>query len=245
MERCSIRILRQQARYVKITAMQKNTPRREDGLSRERIIEESIALLDSRGEAGLTFRALAERLATGTGAIYWHISNKNDLLTSACNEIVTRTLKTAAADVSPEQAIRALALALFDAIDARPWLGSALTRAPLQSPMVSILEGLGQQVCRMRVPMPEQFAAASALLNYILGVSVQNAANAELGRALGGDRAAILGHVAAAWARLDADEFPFTRSVAEQLPVHDDRADFLVGIDLILRGMFTTQKAHV
>jgi hypothetical protein len=48
-------ILLQQARYVKITAMQKNTPRREDGLSCERIIEESIALLDSRGEAGLTF----------------------------------------------------------------------------------------------------------------------------------------------------------------------------------------------
>ena len=225
--------------------MQKNTPRREDGLSRERIIEESIALLDSRGEAGLTFRALSERLATGAGAIYWHVANKNDLLISACNEIVTRALNAAVADVAPEDAIRAVALGLFDAIDARPWVGSALTRAPLESPMVRILEGLGQQVNRMRVPGPQQFAAASALLSYILGVSVQNAANAQMGRALGGDRSAILGQVAEAWAQLDADAFPFTRSIARQLALHDDRADFLAGINLILRGMHATHTIQV
>ena len=30
---------------------------------------------------------------------------------------------------------------------------------------------------------------------------------------------------------------PFVRSVAAQMSAHDDRADFLVGIDLILQGM--------
>ncbi|MCP3707205.1 hypothetical protein M3I54_09460 [Paraburkholderia sp. CNPSo 3274] len=49
--------------------------RRGDSLSRERIIEVSIELLDSSGESGLTFRALAERLATGS---------RRDLL--ACRE---------------------------------------------------------------------------------------------------------------------------------------------------------------
>jgi len=39
--------------------------RREESLSRERIIEASIELLDSSGEEGLTFRMLSERLATG------------------------------------------------------------------------------------------------------------------------------------------------------------------------------------
>ncbi|MYM66023.1 TetR family transcriptional regulator [Pseudoduganella sp. FT55W] len=218
--------------------MMKNTPRREDGLSRERIIEESIALLDSSGESGLTFRALAERLATGAGAIYWHVANKGDLLTAACDAIVARTLLAApVADAAPQEVIRALALGLFDAIDAHPWVGPALTRAPLQMPMVRILERLGQQVRAMGVAEAGQFAAASALLSYIVGVSVQNAANAQMGRALGGDRTAILGEVASAWSALDADEYPFTRSIAAQFPQHDDRADFLAGIELILRGI--------
>lgn len=218
--------------------MKKNTPRREDGLSRERIIEESIALLDSGGESGLTFRALAERLATGAGAIYWHVANKSDLLTAACDDIVARTLDEASLiDAAPQDVVRALALGLFDAIDAHPWLGSALTNASLQMPMVRILERLGQQVRAMGVPEVAQLASASALLSYVVGVSVQNAANAQLGRKLGGDRETILVQVAQGWAQLDAETFPFTRSIAAQFHAHDDRADFLAGIDLILRGM--------
>jgi AcrR family transcriptional regulator len=70
----------------------RSTQRREESLSRDRIIEASIALLDSSGESGLTFRALSERLATGPGAIYWHIASKSDLLTAACDAIVARTM---------------------------------------------------------------------------------------------------------------------------------------------------------
>lgn len=237
MERCSIGILRQHGRCVKIAAMIKNALRREDGLSRERIIEESIALLDGSGESGLTFRALSERLATGAGALYWHVANKHDLLTAACDEVVARALSASVGHAAPDDVIRTLALALFDAIDERPWVGAALTKAPLQSPLVRILERLGQQVRLAGVPAQQQFATASALLSYIVGASVQNAANAQIGRALVGDRAAILGEVAQAWSQLDVDAYPFTRSIAAQLAVHDDRADFLAGINLILRGM--------
>src|SRR5579864_5471195 len=101
-------------------------PRREDSLSRDRIIEASIELLDRSGENGLTFRALSEHLATGPGAIYWHIDNKRDLLAAACDAVITRTLNETAV-TSPEKTIRAVALSLFDVIDKHPWVGSALT----------------------------------------------------------------------------------------------------------------------
>ncbi|WP_371866202.1 TetR/AcrR family transcriptional regulator [Duganella radicis] len=184
-----------------------------------------------------TFRSLSERLATGAGAIYWHVANKNDLLTAACDAMVGHALGQPVTDASPHETIRALALSLFDTIDAHPWVGSALTRSPLQMPVVRILERLGQQVRAMGVAEAGQFAAVSALLSYIVGVSVQNAANAQMGRALGGDREAILAEAAQAWSALDADAFPFVRSIAAQFPAHDDRADFLAGIDLILRGL--------
>src|ERR1700761_9664396 len=105
-------------------------PRREESLTRDSIIEASIALLDSSGASGLTFRALSERLATGAGAIYWHIANKSDLLTAACDAIVARTIEAHVVAATPEATIRSLALGLFDAIDAHPWVGSALTHAP-------------------------------------------------------------------------------------------------------------------
>ena len=216
--------------------------RREESLSRDRIIEASIALLDHSGEGGLTFRTLSERLATGPGAIYWHIANKSELLTAACDAIVARTMNAPVIGATPEATIRALALGMFDAIDAHPWVGSALTHAPGQSPMVRILERIGQQVRALGVPDDTQWAVVSALLSYILGVSGQNAANAQFARAHRLDRSNFLEAVSTAWSQLDPDEYPFTRSVAGQLRAHDDRMDFLAGIDLILSGIDSSQR---
>ncbi|SDR95691.1 TetR/AcrR family transcriptional regulator [Bradyrhizobium canariense] len=213
------------------------TRRREEALSRDRIIEAAIAILDSSGEDGLTFRTLSERLATGPGAIYWHIANKSELLTAACDAIVARTMNAPLVGATPEATIRALALGMFDAIDAHPWVGSALTRAPGQLPMVRILEAIAQQVRALGVPDQEQWATVGALLNYILGVGGQNAANGQLARTRGVDRSDFLEAVSTAWSQLDPDQYPFTRSVAGQLRAHDDRMDFLAGIDLILRGI--------
>jgi AcrR family transcriptional regulator len=197
--------------------------------------------LDGSGEGGLTFRTLSERLATGPGAIYWHIANKSDLLTAACDAIIARTMNAPLGSVTagtpPEATIRLLALTMFDAIDAHPWVGSALTRSPGQSPMLRIVERIGQQLRVLGVPKKEHWVTASALLNYILGVAGRNAANGQLARTLGLDRSDFLEAVSTAWSQLDPEEYPFTRSLAGQLRSHDDRKDFLAGIDLILRGI--------
>lgn len=212
-------------------------PRRDDALSRERIIAASIELLDSGGEAALTFRTLSERLATGPGAIYGHIASKHDLLVAACDAIVSRTVDLGTAGAAPKATVRSLALAMFDAMDAHPWIGAALTWTAGQLTMVRIIECLGQQVCALGVAPEKHWATISALLNFILGVGGQNAANAQAARLRGAGRAEVLGAVAASWSQLDAQAYPFVRSVAAQMSAHDDRADFLVGIDLILEGM--------
>jgi AcrR family transcriptional regulator len=215
----------------------RSSPRRDVSLSRDRIIDASIAILDDSGEDGLTFRTLSERLATGPGAIYWHVANKSELLTAACDTIVARTMRETPTGATPEANMRAFALDLFDAIDAHPWVGSALTHAPGQLPMVRILERIGQQVRALGVPQAQQWAAVGTLLNYILGVGGQNAATGKFGRTQGLDRSDFLDTVATAWSLLDPDAYPFTRSVAGQLRTHDDRQDFLAGIDLILGGI--------
>jgi AcrR family transcriptional regulator len=218
-----------------------SSPRREESLSREQIIEASIQLLDGSGEGGLTFRTLSERLATGPGAIYWHIANKSDLMTAACDAIIARTMNAPLASntrgATPHATIRLLALAMFDAIDAHPWVGSALTRAPGQSPMVRIVERIGQQIRALGVPEKEHWVTVSALLNYILGVGGRNAANGQLARTQGLDRSDFLEAVSIVWSQLDPEQYPFARSLAGEMRAHDDRKDFLAGIDLILRGI--------
>jgi AcrR family transcriptional regulator len=219
----------------------RRTLRGEASLSRERIIEAAIALLDDGGETGLTFRALSERLGTGAGAIYWHIADKEDLLDAACDAVVADTLRAAAGGPTPQDALRATGLGLFDAIDAHPWVGAQLARAPSRMPMVRILESIGREVHAMGLADAALWRGASSLLHYILGVAGQNAANRQFARAHKLVREDFLGGVADQWAGLDAAAYPMTRAMAAQLRGHDDRADFLGGIDLILDGIAARQ----
>jgi AcrR family transcriptional regulator len=218
----------------------RNTERREDALSRERIVDAAVELLDVAGEGGLTFRALAAHLKTGPGAIYWHVANKGELLAAAADAVLTRAM---AADDTSEDGIRAVALGVFDAIDEHPWVGTQLTSAPSQAPLLRIFERIGRQVQALGVPAAAHFTAASAVLNYIVGVGRQNAANARAHQG-GLGRKDFLETAADAWASLDPDEYPFTRNVADQLRNHDDRAEFLAGVELILAGI-ASQSAVV
>ena len=131
--------------------------RRTDALSKERIVEAAIEILDAEGESALTFRALAARLATGTGAIYWHVANKDELLAAATDDVIARAMTEVVAAAEPQEAIRAIALGVFDAIDAHPWVGAQLSREPWQPAMLQIFEGIGAQLQALGVPERAQF----------------------------------------------------------------------------------------
>ncbi|OXM51176.1 TetR/AcrR family transcriptional regulator [Amycolatopsis alba] len=211
---------------------------REDALSRERIVEAAVELLDAAGERGLTFRTLTERLATGPGAIYWHVANKAELLDAATDSLISDALAVDPTG-SPEEEIRVLALGLFEAIARHPWLSTQLavqlSRSPWGSVTPRIFESIGQRVSALGVPEATWFTATSALAHYIFGAAGQNAANV---RVLDGvDRAEFLHAAASAWEDLDSGEFPFMKSIAGQVREHDDREQFLTGIDLILTGI--------
>ncbi|MFI8490220.1 TetR/AcrR family transcriptional regulator [Streptomyces rubrogriseus] len=219
--------------------------RRQEPLSRERIVGAAVELLDTVGERGLTFRALAERLATGPGAIYWHITGKAELLGAATDAVVTAAVTAGPTDAadSPEDAVRAVALGLWDATEAHPWLAAQLatqlSRTPWGTVAPRIFESLGRQVRAMGVPEAHWFTASSALMHYILGAAGQNAANSPSAGPAGADvdRDEFLDTVSTAWEGLDPDAYPFTRAVADQVRGHDDREQFLAGITLVLTGI--------
>ena len=220
----------------------RRTERRADALSLERIVEAAVGILDAGGANALTFRTLASRLATGSGAIYWHVADKDALLAAAADHVVARAMAGAAGGASPREAIRSLALAVFDAIDAHPWVGAQLSGDPWQYAVLRILEGIGVQVTALGLSGRQvRFDAATALLSFILGLAGQYAIGSRH-LASDVDRAAFLRAVAARWAQLEPAQHPFVREVAVHLPEHDDREQFLAGIDLVLAGIETARR---
>ena len=218
-------------------------PRRREALSRDVIVQAATEILDAGGEDALTLRALTVRLATGYGAIYHHVADRNDLLAAATDHVIARALIDLDADTEPQQALRAAALGLFDAIVAHTWVGAQLNREPWRPPLLDIFEIVSDQLQAFGVPEEGLSDSAGVLVNYILGVAGQNAANARALASSKMDRSAFLAHVAAQWAQLDPAKYPSVRKARTQLREHDDREQFLVGIDLILAGIETVNRA--
>jgi AcrR family transcriptional regulator len=218
-------------------------PRRTEALSRDVIVKAATEILDAEGEDALTLRALTARLTTGYGAIYHHLADRDDLLAAATDHVIARIVTDLAVDAEPQETLRVVALGLFDAIVAHPWIGSQLTREPWPPTLLDIYESVSEQLQALDVPQRAVSASAGVLVDYILGVAGQNAANA---RALVNskmDRSTFLATVAAQWAQLDPVRYPSMHKAGTQLREHDDREQFLAGIDLILAGIETVNRA--
>jgi AcrR family transcriptional regulator len=213
-----------------MTSPPQRNPRRSDALSRERIIEATIEILDAAGESGLTVRAVTGRLSTGRGAIYHHIADKDDLLAAAADGVIGQVVAAAAG--GGDDPLRALALGIFDAIEAHPWVGSQLSREPLQPAVLRIWKSIGVPLRELGVAGAALSDAGSALVNYVLGAAAQHAAGA---RRVPDDaaRRAYLEEFAAEWVRHD----PLVRESAALLSEHDDREQFLAGVDIFLAGI--------
>lgn len=216
-----------------MTSSTPRSPRRTDALSPERIVEAAIEILDAAGEDGLTVRAVTARLATGRGALYHHVAGRDELLAAAADGVIGQVLAVAD-DADPEQAIRALALGVFDAVDAHPWVGAQLSRAPFQPAVLRLWTGVGAQLQRLGVRGTGLSDAGSALINYVLGAAAQYAAGAKRAPDEAA-RQAFLESLAAWWVEQQPD--PLVDEAAAQLQEHDDRDQFLAGVDIFLAGL--------
>ena len=203
---------------------------------------EAVALLDEAGESALTFRALAARLGTGVGSIYWYVSGKDELLDRASDHVLAGVLTDAeqlAERADPIDGIREIALILFDAIADRPWLGAYFMRdTGVQPTGLKLYECLGEQVMRLDLTPRQRFHAVSAVVGYVVGIA------ADLGQqppaeVLDGSttREEYLQRFVDQWRALDADEFPFVHDIVDEFENHDDAEQFRAGLDLILAGL--------
>lgn len=210
----------------------------------ETVLAAAVDILDESGAPGLTIRALATRLGGGPASVYWYVSGRDELLDLAADSVLAGVLETVA-DVGgdgmsdPIDDLRIIAVALFDAIVDRPWLGAyAMRDTGRQVHSLQLYEKLGEQVMRLGLTSRQCFHATSAIVGFVIGTA------ADLGQELPDvvlsgevDRADYLAEATAQWRALDAEKYPFVHHIIDEFAVHDDRDQFRAGLDLLLDGL--------
>lgn len=208
----------------------------------ETVLTAAVALLDEAGESKLTLRALATRLGTGVGSIYWYVSGKDELLDRAIDHVlggVMATVEKRTRSDDPIDDLRVVAVSLFEAVVDRPWLGAYFMRnTDIQGNTLRLWEELGRQTLRLQLTPKQRFFAVSA----VIGVVIGNAA--DMGQepppeVLSGavTREEFLGRYVDTWRALDPEQYPFVHNIVDEFDGHDDKEQFLATLDLTLAGL--------
>lgn len=64
------------------------SPEEQKGLTRERLVDAALELIDDEGLEGLSMRALADRLQVKASSLYWHVRDRDELLELLADGII-------------------------------------------------------------------------------------------------------------------------------------------------------------
>lgn len=155
--------------------------RGEPALRREQIVSEAVRLLDGEGVEALSMRRLAGRLDAGAPSLYWHVSNKDELLKLAVDEVFG---EITAPDPDDPVGWRSAALLCAHSVRAamlrHPWLGAVLYSDSglvyLGPNVMRLTERLLELFVAAGFPIEEAQHAVQTLVAYVLGTATSEAA---------------------------------------------------------------------
>ena len=204
-------------------------------LSRERIIQEALALLDEHGPDALSMRRLADRLGVAPNALYTHVRGKADLIDGLIDNVYAGLELTPDPSGDWAQQLATLSQGIRAHLLAHP----AVVPFALQQP------GLGPHGLRLgeaiySVLRPAGFSDQAAvgtvyaLLTYILGFVALEVPRAGTDPRTGDE---FVRRLQAFFAALPPSQFPHTVHLASLLARISTDDQFRFGIRTFLAGL--------
>lgn len=137
-------------------------------LNRERIIAAALAVIDEHGVDGLSMPRLAKRLGVGVMSLYSHVSNRDDLLDAAVQQVLASLPEPTGQHW--QERIRSHFGDLRTALLAHPGLGHVLASKNVATPVVlDLLERNLAELTAAGFDGEEAARLYYALLTYTLG----------------------------------------------------------------------------
>jgi TetR/AcrR family transcriptional regulator, tetracycline repressor protein len=205
----------------------------EETLTRERIVEAALSLVDEQGMEALSMRRLAKELGVDPMAIYHHLPNKRALLSALIEKVFSEMRLPEPEEIGDwQERVRRWACAFRDVARAHSklvphlaWYPEAAAEATLESTeeLYGAFETAGMSP-------REIVGAVGVVVDYLNGFALAEASGA-------------LGEPDEQQEMLDArprGELPVMRRMLEALSGEDLGTDFEFGLEVVLAGLEAT-----
>jgi AcrR family transcriptional regulator len=204
-------------------------------LTRERVVAEALVIIAADGAQSLSMRALAARLGVVPGALYRHISSKEQLYDLILDAVLSEV--DCRADPAAPWAAQVAALAgrLRTVLENRPGIAALVrTRDPLSPASLDLAEAFLEPLLAAGLPGREAALAFRLIYDYTLSFAFANPTSPAEQRLLDtGTREQLHAFFRA----LPASRFPALAANGVYAWDGDRDQRFTAGLDTLLRGL--------
>ena len=209
-------------------------PRDRVPLTRDAIVDAALAVLEREGMAGLSMRKVAQELGAGASSLYWHVRDKEELLSLLLDRIVG---EAQVPEPDPEnwqeqvkELMRASRRLLSNRRDAAQLSLGRIPAGPNSLPVmernlaVATASGLPQRVVALATDMFALYVGAFA---YEMSLRVPPL----------GEEGVTPEQLADYFRSLPAEQFPNLTGLADDLTTPDADERFEFALELLVRGL--------
>jgi AcrR family transcriptional regulator len=205
-------------------------------LTRERIVDEALAIIAHDGANALTMRRLAARLGVVPGALYHHVRNKQQLQ----DLLLDNVLAEIDLDLDPalgwSEQLKTLAHRLRQVLEAHPGIAGILkTRDPLGPHSLDLAEAFLSPLQTTGFGDREAGLAFFLLLDYTIGFAVSTPATSVNEQRVRDH--AIRSQLHQFFRSLPPDRFPALVALGEHVWVDNRDERFAAGLDVLVDGL--------
>jgi AcrR family transcriptional regulator len=212
-------------------------------LTRERVLEEAIALADKDGIEGLSMRKLGQALGVEAMSLYNHVANKGELIAAMVDRVIER-FELPDDERRWDKAIRRCAIAAHDLLIEHPWAcGLALVPSDIGvvgGPRIRYMEWLLRRLREAGFSPELTYSAYHTLDSHIFGFTLWQLGHVEAARRLAPPGGQSVEEWATHFIEQVRPAFPYLAEHADQhmaAGARDGRHEFEFGLDLILDGL--------
>jgi AcrR family transcriptional regulator len=208
-------------------------PKTGEPLTRQRVLEAALHLIDREGLEGFSMRKLGAMLGVEAMSLYNHVESKRALFDGVIELLIVQAPSPELLDGTPREELWAFAHAFRDVLRAHPRVLPLVATSPLRTPAtLAILDRLLATLHRAQITGVQAIYALQCLVGFIVGhtwIEIGTPPVADLERGPNGPTV---------WQQFPAASYPTLHALLPEIAQWNPDREFDFGLQALFQSLF-------
>ena len=202
-------------------------------LTRQRVLEAALRLLDQEGLEGFSMRKLGALLGVEAMSLYNHVESKRALFDGVIELLIVQAPYPEQPDATPREELCAFANAFRDVLRAHPRVLPLIATSPLRaSASLAMLDHLLETLHQAQITGVQSIYALQCLVGFIVGHTLLGTVTQAVAGLESGPNGPMV------WQHFPADHYPRLHTLLPEIAQWNTDQEFDFGLQALFQSLF-------